>query len=132
MSEKNYLRCADIELHIGRENNHRKLPYPLTELQVGEDKCIKYDIPEEDMQSVLDEINPLQNVVTLNAEETRFDMFRSRSFKLKNCMVLWYRNTNLIVSPWFVEYGATLFYSPRKVRGLSGFHRPRSAKSLLG
>ena len=93
---------------------------------------MKYDIPEEDMQSVLDEINPLLNVVTLNAEETRFDLFRSRSFKLKNCMVLWYRNTNLIVSPWFVEYGATLFYSPRKVCGLSGFHRPRSAKSLLG
>ena len=72
-----------IELRIGRENDHRKLPHPLTELQIGDDRCMKYDIPEEDMQAVSDEINPLQGVVELNADETRFDMFSQQEFQVK-------------------------------------------------
>ena len=55
---KDYLHNIDILWDKKKEHNHRLLPYPAHDLQVGEYICQVYEIPEEDMQAVIDEINP--------------------------------------------------------------------------
>ena len=58
MAQKDYLHNPDILLSKSNDNNHRLLPYPTHDLQVGDYTCQVYEIPAEEMQAVLDEINP--------------------------------------------------------------------------
>jgi len=58
MEDKDYLHSPDILLSKSNDNNHRLLPYHTHDLQIGDYICQVYEIPENDMQMVLDEINP--------------------------------------------------------------------------
>lgn len=107
MSEKNYLRWSFIELQVAGYTDHIPLPYPMKPLQVGEDMCMVYEIPEEDMQTVLNKVQAHHG--RKNAEDLMFDIFNGKTFQWKEAMVLWHKNTNLLVSPYFVESGTCFF-----------------------
>ena len=111
MGVNNFLRCAFIELQVAGYLDHTALPYPMKPLQVGEDVCMVYEIPQENMQEVLNKVHPHQG--RKNAEDLMFDIFNGKTFRWKEAMVLWHKNTNLLVSPYFVESG-TCFYDIKK------------------
>ena len=104
---KDYLHNPDILADKMMDNNHRLLPYPTHDLQVGDHICQVYEIPDDDLQSVLSEINPLPNCVVLDKDDLYFDLNKGEKFYLYEAMIIRFENTNHIVSPWFVEYGSS-------------------------
>ena len=122
---KDYLHSPDIRLSKSNDNNHRLLPYPMHDLQVGEDLCQVYEIPESEMQAVLDEINPHHLIETLNAEDLYLDAMKDETFLLKQAMIIRFEDTNLIVSPWFAEYGSSWHWCLKWRPGLHGWGHPR-------
>ena len=121
---KDYLHNPDLLLDKKLENNHRLLPYPTHDLQIGEYTCQVYEIPQDDMQAVIDEINPLQGVEEINAEELYYDGLKNQTFLMKEAMIIRFDDTNYIVSPWFAEYGSSFFWCVKWRPGLRGFGSP--------
>jgi len=80
MADKDYLHNPDILLYKTNKNNHRLLPYPMHDMQVGDYICQVYEIPEEDMQFVLDEINPHHSLIKLNSEDLYLDAMKDETF----------------------------------------------------
>lgn len=107
MSINNYLRNPEFESDFAGYLDHTPLPYPMIPLQVGEDVCMVYEIPENEMQKILNKVNPYQK---RNAEDLMFDELIGECFKWKQAIVLWYRSTNLLVSPFFVKSGANIHW----------------------
>ena len=106
MGINNYLRSPSLNFYISSRPDQAELPFPKKTLQVGEDSCmVYYDIPEKKMQWVLDRCQQSPDN-RLHPEDLMFDLFAGKSFKWKDCMVLWHRNANVIASPYFVESGA--------------------------
>ena len=93
MSINNYLRNPEFESDFAGYLDHTPLSYPMIPLQVGEDVCMVYEIPENEMQKILNKVNPYQK---RNAEDLMFDELIGECFKWKQAIVLWYRNTNLL------------------------------------
>ena len=122
--DKNYLRNPDIRWVKKWENNHRLLPYPLHDLQVGEDVCQVYEIPESEMQLVLSEINPAHGIADIDAEDLYFDGLKNETFQAKKAMIIRWEETNHIVSPWFVEYGSSWIWCVKWRPGLKGIGVP--------
>lgn len=106
MAINNYLRSPYLGTFIAGRLDHTPLPYPVKPLQVGEDTCMVYEIPETDMPKILNKVNPRNE--HRKAEDLMFDELKGECFKWKQAVVLWYRNTNLLVSPFFVESGANV------------------------
>ena len=120
---KDYLHNADILVDKGRSNNHRLLPYPTHDLQVGDYICQVYEIPD-DLQSVLTEINPCPHSDVLNKDDLYFDLNKGEKFYLYEAVIIRFEDTNHIVSPWFVEYGSSFKWCVKWERGLHGFNSP--------
>ena len=108
MGINNYLRNPEFEIDFAGRLDHTELPYEKKPLTVGEDVCMVYDIPESDMQKILNKVNPYGT--KRQADDLMFDELKGECFKWKQAIVLWYRNTNLLVSPFFVESGANLHW----------------------
>ena len=125
MADKDYLHNPDILLYKTNKNNHRLLPYQMHDMQVGDYVCQVYEIPEEDMQLVLDEINPHHPLVKLNSEDLYLDAMKDETFYLKNAMIIRFEDTNQIVSPWFAEYGSSWHWCLKWEPGLHGWGHPR-------
>lgn len=121
---KDYLHNADILFDKLRSNNHRQLPYPTHSMQVGDYFCQVYEIPADDIQSVLDEINPCPHSDMLNKDDLYFDLNKGEKFYLRDAMIIRFEDTNHIVSPWFVEYGSSFKWCSKWRRGLRGFNSP--------
>lgn len=107
MGINNYLRNPEFDIDFAGRLDHTELPYPMKPLQVGEDECMVYEIPEEDMPKVLNMVNPYER---RNAEDLMFDELKGECFKWKQAIVIRHRNTNLLVSPFFAECGANLHW----------------------
>lgn len=122
---KDYLHNPDILLHKTNENNHRLLPYPTHNLQIGDYICQVYEIPETDMQIVLDEINPHYLIIKLDAHDLYLDAMKDETFYLKDAMIIRFEDTNHIVSPWFAEYGSSWHWCLKWRPGLHGWGHPR-------
>ena len=95
------------------------------DMQVGDYVCQVYEIPEEDMQLVLDEINPHHPFVKLNSEDLYLDAMKDETFYFKNAMIIRFEDTNQIVSPWFAEYGSSWHWCLKWEPGLHGWGHPR-------
>ena len=121
---KDYQHNPDMLLDKKLENNHRILPYPYKELTIGENTCWVYDIPSEDMQSVIDEINPLQGVRKISVDDLYFDGLKNQTFLMKEAMIIRFDDTNYIVSPWFAECGSSFFWCVKWKPGMKGFSSP--------
>ena len=120
---KDYLHNIDILWEKKKEYNHRPLPYPTHDLQVGEYICQVYEIPEEDMQVVIDEINPTRTYKR-NINDLYYDGLKNEKFYLKDAMIIRFEDTNHIVSPWFAEYGSSLAWCVKWEPGMKGFGKP--------
>ena len=121
---KDYLHNPDILLHKTRKNNHRLLPYPTHDLKIGDYTCQVYEIPEADMQMILDEINPFYLVEKINANDLYLDAMKDETFYLKDAMIIRFEDTNQIVSPWFAEYGSSWHWCLKWRPGLHGWGHP--------
>lgn len=123
-----YLRNPDITLNKTREHTHRLLPYPTHVMQVQDETCQVYEIPEEKMQEVLDEINPWRFLKNekLNAEDMYYDGHKNRRFRLKKALIIRFERTNHIVSPWFASHGSSWLWIVKWRRGMVGYGKPMS------
>ena len=104
---KNYLRSASVKLLIFSRRNQPELPFPMKPLQVGDDTCLVYEgIPEEKKQWILDHAAAL-STRRIRVDDWIFDEYQGSRFQGRDCLILRYQNTNIIVSPFFVESGVS-------------------------
>ena len=105
----NYLR--DYYFHFWRSDDCKgKLPFPAHEVQVGEDKCLVYDIPKERMQEALDMANPLKGIIQFPVNRKRRVLFSDDDTKywyFRQAFIIYYKRYNYIVPPTFFKDGAT-------------------------
>ena len=103
-----YLRKAFFRL-ARRERNCHKLSYEAKEVKVGFDTCLVYDIPPEDMQSVLDELNPLGEDVSFPVNEcNKIPFMGETQYYFRDAKIIYYDGCNFIVTPIFFSTGATI------------------------
>lgn len=105
----NYLQDSLI---IGSKNISKsltKLNYPTHLLQVGEDVCEEYEIPEEDMQEMLNTVYPLADEDHIDANQRMLDFSTSKVFLAKEFKVIWHHGVNILVTPCFSKTGGHIF-----------------------
>ena len=102
-----YLRQGYFGL-ARRKKNCKKLPYKTQEVTVGLDKCLLYDIPIEDMQKVLDELNPYGDTVSFPINEcSTIPFYGDAKYYFRDAKIIYYNGCNFIVPPIFFSTGAT-------------------------
>lgn len=92
-----------------REKFCYKLPYKTQEITVGLDKCLLYDVPAEDMQKVLDALNPFGENECFPVDKcAKIPFHGDTEYYFKDAKIIYYNGCNYIVTPIFFSTGATI------------------------
>ena len=103
----NFLR--QIEFYTTKEISEslEKLHYPTTLWKIGEDFCEVYDIPIQDKEQVLNEVNVLVEDHPIDVTKKMMSFDGEEEFMAQDLKIIWFNGCNYIVSPYFDNTGTT-------------------------
>lgn len=85
-----------------------KLPFPLREVKSEEFVTeYVYDIPDVKKREVLNQLWPFTNPPSI--DDVLFDIHEQNYFKMRDYLVIRFDEYNMIVSPYFLKSGGTIF-----------------------
>ncbi|MBQ7651599.1 MAG: hypothetical protein IJS15_11610 [Victivallales bacterium] len=106
-NKKNGLGLQERMLLLRITGPQEKLDYP-TEILKMSNGCEveRYVIPDEDKEKVFDALYPFIGRPSL--EDTLIDVHTSKTFKVRDYMVVREGDGNFLVSPYYAEAGGTV------------------------
>ena len=106
-NKENGLGLQERVILMAMNGPQEKLDYP-TEILKMSNGCEveRYIIPEEDKEKVLDALYPFIGRPSL--DDTLIDIHTSKTFKVRDYMVVREGDGNFLVSPYYAEAGGTV------------------------
>lgn len=100
MKKGNFLR----DIFTFRRQPTDRLSFPTKIIQVGEDSCELYDIPEN---QIIDVINSIIKPNRLPETKNMYDCNEKKPFVVTELQIIRFNNANYIISPYFSNSGST-------------------------
>ena len=93
-----------------------KLSYSTKTITVESEACELYQIPKEEIVEIINNIHPMQEKFI--GDEIMYCACEMKKFHVTEFKVIWYKEANFIVSPYFFNSGATFLSCIKYVDGL--------------
>ena len=97
-------------------SHKEKLSYSTEFITVGNEFCELYQIPKEEIVEIMNSIHPMKEKFI--GDEIMYCACEMKKFHVTEFKIIWYKETNFIVSPYFFNSGATFLSCIKFVDGL--------------